>query len=123
MSELANAIFGTVEKLSGGSISELKEKGSINYPNIPRGSQHHAQAAQDVTRNLSPFLGPAGAVGATNLMGGALELYEATQGSKLFSRDTEEDFKANLTGSLRGAGANNMIRNLLKRKFQRKNSP
>ena len=45
---ISRAVFGGVERFAGGSIADLKEKGAGNYPNTPPGSQHHAQAAEEV---------------------------------------------------------------------------
>lgn len=87
--------------LLGETIDELAASGKKNYPNLPQGSRHHAQAAENVSSKLS-LINPAVGTISANLLGAWVEAVEAARGNKLFSEDTLNDLMANLQGSIRG---------------------
>jgi len=87
------------ESVLGGSYSELQMEGAKRYPATPKGSQHHALAAERAAGKVG-FLG-------SQVLGLGVEAFEhlplLTGGGAPDWEDTKQDFKANWTGGLVGS--------------------
>jgi len=98
-------MFGSVkealspEAILGGSYDELSTEGAKRYPSIPRGSQHHALAAERAAGKFG-FMG-------SQVLGLGVEALEhlpvLSGGSAPAWEDTKEDLKANWTGGMVGS--------------------
>lgn len=89
-------VSSLIERALGGTYDQLREQGRANYPTLPVGSQHHAEAARRAAERYG-FI-------PSQLLGLGVEGIEALMtGRNTDIPDTLQDLKANLIGGAEGA--------------------
>ena len=83
------------ESMIGNNYDELVKKGQQNYPDVPVGSRHHAQASQQIASKYG-FI-------PSQVLGLGVEGAEALLNPRGFNaKDTLNDLRANFQGGAKG---------------------